>query len=181
MGKPCHYWILNFQIRSKWYKPFSIGYQITCTCPATTAVWFWCFICEAQRNFCKYKESLTGTSLNALFVTYQAPIFYKGAEKLSDNLLKELENAYGFLEAFLGPNKYLVGNQLTVADISCSTTINMLRLVTPIDEKKFPKLKEWMIRVTLEPTYARVDKEGQDNLVKALIQSCKNDKIVPEL
>lgn len=41
-----------------------------------------------------------------------------GATKIEDKAKKDFEEALGFLETFLGQNKYAAGDHLTIADVS---------------------------------------------------------------
>lgn len=66
-------------------------------------------------------------------------------------------DAYGFLEKFLATDLYLAGNCVTVADFCCVATITTLALCVAVDATKFPKLSEWLQRMTLLPYYQKAN------------------------
>ncbi|XP_033154970.1 glutathione S-transferase theta-1 [Drosophila mauritiana] len=63
-------------------------------------------------------------------------------------LIEGVENNLGLLERLWLENDFLVGKNLTMADILGSSEINQLRLCQyRVDEKKFPKVVKWLERV----------------------------------
>lgn len=85
---------------------------------------------------------------------------YKNIKKLNPTTLEDIANSYEYIEAFLENNQYLCGDNITVSDISCATSIRMLQLFVPIP-KKLVKTTAWLQRVTNYPPFAEVDKPGQ--------------------
>lgn len=73
-------------------------------------------------------------------------------KKVPEKCVAEVYEAFDFLEIFLANSKYLVGNTMTVADISCITTVSSL-LFAPINPIKYPKLNEWIKRMKQLPYY----------------------------
>lgn len=56
--------------------------------------------------------------------------------------------AYDILEAFLATDPFLVGDALTVADISVACTLTSLhKLYAPLSAEKHPKILAWLKRI----------------------------------
>lgn len=62
--------------------------------------------------------------------------------------------AYDFLEKYLGTNKLIAGDDLTVADISCLSTLTSLAILVPIGSSKYPKTTAWIQRLQTLPWYS---------------------------
>ncbi|KAH9635221.1 hypothetical protein HF086_013248 [Spodoptera exigua] len=62
------------------------------------------------------------------------PIFFGTATSLKPGGVAKIKSAYDFTEKFLTGSKWLAGNKLTLADISCVATISTLNELLPIDE-----------------------------------------------
>lgn len=72
------------------------------------------------------------------------PFYFDGGYDVSEMSIKNAHEAYSFLETFLSSDKYLVGDHLTVADLSAITSVTQLMYMVPIDEIKYPKLSAWI-------------------------------------
>jgi glutathione S-transferase len=103
--------------------------------------------------------------------------------------VENIQKAYGLLEAVLKDHDYLVGNSLTLADISSIATISVVAEaggIVPIDADKLyilikkkllrffipkflyfrhPKLLAWMEKLSKLPYYPE-NKEGADELLQ---------------
>lgn len=75
------------------------------------------------------------------------PILRSGATEFIPATVDAWYDAIGILEAFLVTDKYLVGNQLTVADICCATTVATGEALFTLDAEKYPKTLAWIERV----------------------------------
>lgn len=73
-------------------------------------------------------------------------------------------------EKFLANNDYLVGDTLTLADISCVCNLNTLELIVPVDEQKHSKLKAWLQRMTTVTGYQEISEGAK--LLPARIELC---------
>lgn len=56
--------------------------------------------------------------------------------------------AYDILEAFLASDPFLVGKNLTIADISVSVTLLPLGIYAPLQAEKHSKIIAWLKRVS---------------------------------
>lgn len=74
-------------------------------------------------------------------------IFFKNQPEFSKEIIDAGYESYDFVEKFLQTDPYLVGKQLTVADLACITSITQTEIFAPIDSSKYPKLREWINRV----------------------------------
>ncbi|XP_065088159.1 glutathione S-transferase 1-like [Ochlerotatus camptorhynchus] len=74
------------------------------------------------------------------------PVFYFGATEIPQARLEAIEKAYELLEGAL-KSDFLVGDSMTLADISVTTSLASLNGVFPMCEGKFPKLCTFMKRM----------------------------------
>lgn len=91
------------------------------------------------------------------------PIFIGEESELSQVKLDYFAKCFGLLEAFLENGDYLCGNDLTVADFACISTISSADQFAPIDEKKYPKLQGWLNRMAQIPYYNEITIEAAKN------------------
>nr|AWX68888.1 glutathione S-transferase epsilon 2 [Heortia vitessoides] len=81
-----------------------------------------------------------------LFATLRTtvePLLYSSDTTFKPENLEKLKNAYGFMEKFL-TSKWLAGEDVTLADICCVSTISSMNEILPIEEQQFPKLTAWL-------------------------------------
>lgn len=78
------------------------------------------------------------------------PILYQGCDEIPQVKLDYMERAYVLLEEILkrSDDQYLVGNTLTIADITCANSILGAEIVLKINSEKFPKITEWIKRLS---------------------------------
>ncbi|XP_002031489.2 uncharacterized protein LOC6606689 [Drosophila sechellia] len=75
------------------------------------------------------------------FAKYYYPIFRTGKPG-SDEDLKRIETAFGFLDTFLEGQEYVAGDQLTVADIAILSTVSTFE-VSEFDFSKYSNVSRW--------------------------------------
>lgn len=90
-------------------------------------------------------------------------MIYRGATRIEQYQKDEIVEAYGFLEAFLQGYDYLVGNQLTIADLIAVANTTSLDIFVPIDTKKFPNVDAWIKRLQALPYYSKVQDKGLED------------------
>ncbi|KAL1502345.1 hypothetical protein ABEB36_007499 [Hypothenemus hampei] len=73
------------------------------------------------------------------------PIFYDNKKTLEPKALEAAKETYVVLERILKKNKFLVGDRLTIADISVFSSVAAQHIFLPIDEREFPNLNKWFI------------------------------------
>ncbi|KAF5279723.1 hypothetical protein FQA39_LY05413 [Lamprigera yunnana] len=81
----------------------------------------------------------------------------KEYKQLPQEKIELIKDIYKTLELFIGANKWIAGNNITIADISCSTSISSLDTMHSIDKKVYPKAENWLNRVKSLP-YFKVEK-----------------------
>lgn len=74
-------------------------------------------------------------------------ILWKGGKEVPQDSVELMYTAYDILEAFLASDPFLVGNQLTIADISTSLTLLLLEVYAPLKSDKHPKILAWLKRI----------------------------------
>lgn len=85
-----------------------------------------------------------------------------GESEVPEEANDKLIEAFGFLEAFLGENEWMVGENLTLADLSVCTTLVSVELFIPVDEERFPHLTAWLQRVKELPYFEECNQAGLD-------------------
>lgn len=91
---------------------------------------------------------------------------YYGSPDVPEEKINNIYKAYDLLEAVLKSSPYLVGDHLTLADLSCVATASSLCAILPAAEEKYPKLNAWIKRLAKLPYYAEINQKGVDILAK---------------
>ncbi|XP_058816312.1 uncharacterized protein LOC131679589 [Topomyia yanbarensis] len=94
---------------------------------------------------------------------YLEPILYYGSAETPQDKIDYLYKAYGLLNDTL-VDDYIVGNKLTLADLSCVASIASFHAIFPIDKSKYPKLAAWVERLSKLPYYKKTNQEGAEEL-----------------
>lgn len=82
-------------------------------------------------------------------------------------LKDDVVEAYEFVEAFLQGHNYLVGNQLTIADLNAVANVTSLDILVPIDANRFPNISAWIKRLEALPYYSKAQNKGLEDFRKA--------------
>jgi len=98
-------------------------------------------------------------TLYAYMREYLYPHLFFGKPK-NEETEKVFREKLGVLEGFLGDKNYLVGDSLTLADLSILASINMTQLIG-YDLSEYKKLLKWREHIKKEiPNYEVVNDEG---------------------
>ncbi|KAK4877103.1 hypothetical protein RN001_009609 [Aquatica leii] len=81
----------------------------------------------------------------------------KEFKEIPSELKNDAVEVYNILEMYLSKSEWLVGNHVTVADISCCMTIKSLNILIPYDPKNHAKLALWLDKLNAI-SYFSVDK-----------------------
>lgn len=106
----------------------------------------------AQDDALYPKDLVTQARINALLHfessvrTTLKPILYCSGSVITHEKQNEMLRVCRLFEATL-QSDYTVGNSLTLADISCSTSLALLHSVFPIDANRCPKLVAYLQRM----------------------------------
>lgn len=84
----------------------------------------------------------------------QRPIFFAGKKSIDQKDKDSINEAYGFVEAFLKGHQWVAGDFISVADYSLVSTISSLHKLIPIDSGKYPNVLAWLKRMEGRPEYA---------------------------
>lgn len=107
------------------------------------------------------------------------PLYFGQMKEVPPMKIAETHEAYGIIDGFFSNgNSYVVGNNLTIADLSIWATLLSFRYLVPIDEIKFPRLTKWLSLMNTRPTY-EINQSGADDHI-AFIKNCiKGRPIIP--
>lgn len=98
-------------------------------------------------------------------------IFFRGGCDVPEYRIEPIYAAYEILERFLAVDPFLVGNQLTIADVSVSISILSLGCFAPLQIDKHSKILAWieLIKKTI-PFFDEMNAQPLNDL-KVLSQS----------
>ncbi|KAK5642251.1 hypothetical protein RI129_008418 [Pyrocoelia pectoralis] len=83
------------------------------------------------------------------------PLLFRGKSEICKFARKRVERAYMILEEFLKKSEWLAGDNVTIADLCCSSSISILDYLIPIREST-PRLLNYMQRCSDLPHYQDV-------------------------
>lgn len=89
---------------------------------------------------------------------------------------EEVNATYKTWEMFLAEGEFLVGNSMTVADLSCIPLLTSFNDLIPIDGEKFPKLLNYVERMSQLPYYDEINRAGAETLI-GVIRKQLNENI----
>nr|UEN71118.1 glutathione S transferase-E4 [Glyphodes pyloalis] len=81
-----------------------------------------------------------------LFVALRStvePLLYAGDKTFKPENLAKIKAGYDFMEKFLTA-PWLAGDEVTLADICCVSTISSMNEIVPIDAETYPRLTAWL-------------------------------------
>lgn len=103
------------------------------------------------RARCNQRLFFNNGTLFPRFRAISKLIFNEGNDTFPDEFIESIKSTYKTLSTFLETDPFLVGSQLTVADIYVCVIISCLSaMVAPITDEEYPKLSTWMDRVKEE-------------------------------
>lgn len=102
------------------------------------------------RAKCNQRLIFNATSLFERLRDIGIPIYTKGCTEVPQDKIDLVSNIFDILEAFLAHDPFLVGQQLTIADICSSLSVLMLKMYVPLTIDKFPKIVAWLNRINDE-------------------------------
>lgn len=82
-------------------------------------------------------------------------IFFAHNVEFTPQIVADGYEAYDHLEAFLANDDYLVGDELSLADLACITSVSQMEIFAPIDSDKYPRLSGWMQRLDSQLPYLK--------------------------
>lgn len=104
---------------------------------------------------------------------------FDGGDEIPQNIIDQVNESYNVLETLLSSDPYLIGEQLTVADICCSTTTECLNKLVPIDEETSPNIIAWLNRIKEDvPFYDEMNAEFVEEyygIISATMEKNRNN------
>ncbi|XP_037075538.1 glutathione S-transferase 1-like [Pollicipes pollicipes] len=89
------------------------------------------------------------------------PLMFHGAKTVDKDAIDKLNEALGWLEGFIGDNKYAAGNTQTVADFALVSTVASIEATEVVDLGPFPKVRSWLANCKSEMAgYAELNDDG---------------------
>ncbi len=82
---------------------------------------------------------------------HQFPVFFYG-KKFSDESLSSLKNALKVLDAIIGDNNYVTGDELTIADLSLLASSTVFAIAN-FDLSGYKNVENWIKRLQNELDY----------------------------
>ncbi|XP_017868946.1 PREDICTED: glutathione S-transferase E14 [Drosophila arizonae] len=76
---------------------------------------------------------------------------------------RKLHEAYDIMERYLDGQKYMAGDQLTLADVSIVTTLSTVHLMFPVEAERWPQLQRWFATMQQLDAY-EVNQRGVEKL-----------------
>lgn len=98
------------------------------------------------RAKCNQRMFFDAASLFVRFRDCNYDIFIKGGKEPGQEKLEHFGKSYDILESFLKTDPFLVGDTLTIADITVAITILSMEYYVPIKADKYPKIVAWLKR-----------------------------------
>lgn len=102
--------------------------------------------------------------------------FYEGGWEIPPTAIVRANEGYAFLETFLSVSKYLVGDQLTVADFSVITSLTQLDRFIPIASEKYPLLIQYIKRFDELTYFKDINTAGLNDIIVFFEGIRKNNK-----
>lgn len=100
------------------------------------------------------------------------PIFYFGYAEIPQEKIDYFKLTLPIVEAFLENGPYICGNEMTLADFCFMASLSSVDRTIGIEGDKYPKLIDWMRRMTELPYYQTTNGEGatvlQDNILNKI-------------
>lgn len=104
---------------------------------------------------------------------------FEGGDEIPQKMIDEINESYNIAETLLSSDSFMVGEQLTVADICTSTTIECLNKLVPIDEEARPNIVAWLNRIKeTVPFYDELNAELVEEyyaIIKATMEKNANN------
>lgn len=105
------------------------------------------------------------------------PILFGGATEVSQDKIDSLKSSLDILEAFLVSDPFLVGSNLTIADISLAMSVHVLDIYVPIKADTHPKTSAWLRRVSeTVPVFDEINAEQLKQFRERVMNAWKKNK-----
>ena len=99
---------------------------------------------------------------------------FRGTEP-HEKAVENFKNNLALLNTFIGENKFMAGDELTIADISTANTFLILLLNDYKDLEEYPNVKAWRERLEQELPYYAEQNETLSGIYKQMFSSLLNN------
>ncbi|XP_055589444.1 uncharacterized protein LOC129741721 [Uranotaenia lowii] len=110
---------------------------------------------------------------------YVEPILYTDSSDTPQYKIDYLYKAYQLLNDTI-VDDFIVGNSMTLADLSCIASIASMHAIFPADAGQYPNLVRWINRMSKLPYYKEINQDGAEELAalyhKRLEENIRNQK-----
>lgn len=113
--------------------------------------------------------------LYAQFTTLFEDIVVNGATEAPPKVLSQLRKCYDIMERFLESGPFLCGDHLSIADISCITTLSSMDTFVPVEKSQHPKLFKWTSTMKSFSFYD-LNRKGAEDVQEMLRNKMKENK-----
>ncbi|XP_075984526.1 glutathione S-transferase 1-like [Anticarsia gemmatalis] len=97
------------------------------------------------------------------------PVIFRGQKQFSEEALNKIQSAYGLADRFC-TSTWIAGDEITLADICCVSTISSMDTILPIDKETFVNLWAWFQRCSEQEFYKVGNAPGLEQ-IRALFKS----------
>lgn len=104
------------------------------------------------------------------------PIYYHGCTEISQERRDYFKLTLPIVEAFLENNQYVCGNEMTLADFCFIASLSSVDRIIGIDEDQYPKLNEWMRRMSRLPNFESTNSEGATIIQETILKKLKENQ-----
>lgn len=113
--------------------------------------------------------------LLAQFNTLLEEVFVHGATEIPLNALNSIRKGLELMERFLVANgPFLCGDHLSIADITCISTLSSIDTFVAIGKPQYPKLTKWMATMKSFSFY-ELNKKAAEDIQEAIRNKLKEN------
>lgn len=116
-----------------------------------------------------------------LFARWRAllePVYFAGRAVIPQEDIDYNKYNLPIVEAFLANGQYICGDEMTIADFCFIASLSSIDCLIDIDPGKYPKIDDWMKRMSQLPYYESTNAEGavlhKERILNQLKENRKN-------
>lgn len=103
---------------------------------------------QRLRAKCNQRMFFNASNLSVRLIDIGKPIYFDGCTEIPKDKVDPIVISLDILEQFLTTDPFLVGTQLTIADICVAVIVPLLAVFTPMSNSKYPNILAWLQRVS---------------------------------
>ena len=94
-----------------------------------------------------------------------------GEKEITQVKIDGIVRGYTTIEKFLENSNYLVGDNLTLADLSLWPQLESIMQLIPMEAEKYPKVHAWLARLRQLPYSDELNRKGADMHIE-IVNAC---------